>query len=137
MRINMPWGLIIVVASILVVGCRLDTAEDDLYGAGYIIVNEHIWSENYMTPYPFTVSKGEISCVSNPGFSRVVYFEAERYTDESYIGTPLNKSAVDALNQANMSANVLYSIKENADLSDAVQIGLKVCDEYKDYLKNP
>ena len=50
MRINMPWGLIIVVASILVVGCRLDTAEDDLYGAGYIIVNEHIWSENYMTP---------------------------------------------------------------------------------------
>jgi len=36
-----------------------------------------------------------------------------------------------------MSVNVLYSIKENADLSDAVQIGLKVCDEYKDYLKNP
>lgn len=69
-------GVNIVVASILVMCCRLDTAEDDIYGTGYIIVNEHIWSENYITPYPFTVSKGEISCVSNPGFGREVYFEA-------------------------------------------------------------
>ncbi len=134
MRINLPWWLI-ATAPILLVGCNSDTAKDDLYGAGYIVVDERTWGENYTTPYPFTVPEGEISCGSHPAFGREVYFEPKGYTDESYIGTPLNKSAVDSLNQANMSANVPYSIKENADLSDAIKAGLRVCDEFKDYLE--
>lgn len=127
MRINLPWWLI-PIASVLLIGCSPSTAEGELYGSGYIVVDEQTWGENYTTPYPFTAA-GEISCGSHPEFGREVYFEPKGYTDESYIGTPLNKSAVDSLMQDNMRANVPYSIKKNSDLSDAIQIGLRLCDE--------
>ncbi len=136
MRDNMSRGLI-TLAIFLLVGCSSGTAEDDLYGAGYVIVNEQTWGDSHTTPYPFTVPEGEISCGSNPIFGREVYFEPKGYTDESYIGTPLNKSAVDALSQADMSANVPYSVKVDVDLNEAVQAGLEVCNEQKDYLHNP
>lgn len=136
MRINMPRRLIITVVSVLIMGCNSSTTEDELYGSGFIIVNEQTWGANHTTPYPFTMAEGEISCVSDAIFGRQVYFEPKGYTDESYIGTPLNKPAVDALHQANMSTNVPYSIKVGADLSEAVQAGLRVCDEQKDYLEN-
>lgn len=132
MRINMSWWLM-AIAPVLLMGCSPSTAEDQFYGSGYIVVDEQTWGENHMTPYPFT-APGEISCGSHPEFGREVYFEPKGYTDESYIGTPLNKSAVDSLNQANMSANVPYSIKVGADLNEAIQAGLRVCDEYQDYL---
>lgn len=134
MRINMSWWLM-AIAPVLLMGCSPSTAEDQLYGSGYIVVDEQTWGENHTTPYPFTAA-GEISCGSHPEFGREVYFEPEGYIDESSIGTPLNKSAVDSLNNANMSANVPYSIKVGADLNEAIQAGLRVCDEYQDYLQN-
>ena len=134
MRINMSRWLI-AIAPVLLIGCSPSTAEDELYGAGFIIVNEQTWGENHTSPYPFTVA-GEISCGSHPEFGREVYFEPVGYTDESNIGTPLNKSAVDSLDRDNMKANVPYSIKKGADLSDAIQIGLRVCDERQDNIKN-
>lgn len=126
----------VVVASILVIGCGQSTAEDDLYGAGFIIVSEQTWVANHTTPYPFTVAEGEISCGSDAIFGRQVYFDPKGYTGESHIGTPLNKSASDALNQADMSSNVPYSVKVGADLNEAVQAGLRVCNEQKEYLRN-
>ncbi len=135
MRINMSRWLI-AIAPILLIACNSSTTDDELYGAGFVVVNEQTWGENYTTPYPFTVSEGEISCGSHPEFGREVYFEPTGYTDESNIGTPLNKSAIDSLNQANMSANVPYSIKEGADLSDAIKAGLRVCNEQQDSLKS-
>ncbi len=135
MRINMPWWLI-TVASVVLVECNSGIAENDLYGSGFIVVNEQTWDENYKTPYPFTVPEGEISCSSHTAFGREVYFDPKGYTDESYIGIPLNKSAVDSLEQSNMNANVPNSVKEGADLSDAIQVGLKVCDEQEDMIKN-
>lgn len=134
MRINMSRWLI-AIAPVLLIGCSPSTAEDEIYGAGFIIVNEQTWGENHTSPYPFTVA-GEISCGSHPEFGREVYFEPVGYTDESNIGTPLNKSAVDSLDRDNMKANVPYSIKKGADLSDAIQIGLRVCDEQQDNIKN-
>ena len=107
-----------------------------MYGVGYIVVNEQTWSKNYTTPYPFTVPKGEIGCASNPAFGREVYFHPKGYTDESYIGTPLNKSAIEGLKLNRLMPNVPYNVKEGADLNEAVQIGLKVCDEYEDRLTN-
>ena len=124
------------VASVAFIGCSSGTTQDDLYGSGFIEVNEQTWSENHKTPYPFTVLEGEITCGSHPVFGHEVYFEPKGYTDESYIGTPLNKSAVDALKQGNMSSNVPYSIKKGADLNEVVQVGLRVCDEQKDSLAN-
>ncbi len=132
MRINMSRWLI-AVASIVIIGCSSDN-KDEMYGSGYIIVSEQTWSKNYTTPYPFTVAEGEIACASNPAFGREVYFHPKGYTDESYIGTPLNKSAVDGLKLSRLTANVPYNVKEGADLNEAVQIGLKVCYEQEDKL---
>ena len=76
--------------------------------------------------------EGEIGCASNPAFGREVYFHPKGYTDESYIGTPLNKSAVDGLKLNRLTPNVPYSVKKGTDLNEAVQVGLKVCDDYED-----
>ena len=134
MRINMSSWLI-AVASIVIIGCSSDN-KDEMYGVGYIVVSEQTWSENYTTPYPFMVPEGEIGCASNPAFGREVYLHPKDYTDESYIGTPLNKSAVDGLKLNRLMPNVPYSVKKGADLNEAVRIGLKVCDEYEDRLAN-
>ncbi len=109
MRINMSRWLI-AVASIVIIGCS----------SGYIVVNGQTWSKNYTTPYPFTVPEGEIMCGFHPAFGREVYFQPEGYTDESYIGTPLNKSAVNSLKQSNMSASLPHSVKEEANLNEVV-----------------
>ncbi|WP_227672312.1 hypothetical protein [Psychrobacter urativorans] len=141
MRVNMSRWLVAVasvasVASVAIIGCSTTDSEDERYGSGFIVVSEGSWDTDHMTPYPFTVPEGEISCGFHPAFGREVHFEPKGYTDESYVGTPLNKSAVDALKQSNLTSNVSYGIKEGADLSEAIQIGLKVCDEQNDMLAN-
>ena len=135
MRINMSRWLI-AVASVAIIGCSSGTIEDDLYGSGFIEVNEQTWGKNYTTPYPFTMPEGEIACASNPAFGREVFFHPKGNTDESYVGIPLNKAAVDGLKLSRLTPNVPYSVKKGADLSEAVQIGLKVCDEFEDKLAN-
>ena len=135
MRINMSRWLV-AVASIVIIGCSSDITEDEMYGSGFIVVNEQTWSKNYTTPYPFTVAEGEIGCASNPAFGREVFFNPNSYTDESYIGTPINKAAVDGLKLSRLTPNVPHSVKEGADLREAVQIGLRVCDEQEDELAN-
>ncbi|WP_201508245.1 hypothetical protein [Psychrobacter proteolyticus] len=123
-----------VVASLAIIGCGTASSEDETYGSGFIVVSEETWGTDHTTPYPFTVPEGEISCGFHPGFGPEVYFQPLGYSNESNIGTPLNKAAVDSLKQSNMSSNVPYSIKEGADLSDAIQAGLRVCDEQSDIL---
>lgn len=136
MRIDMSRWLISL-ALVSIVGCTpAPQTHDESYGAGYINVSELFWGANHKGPYPFTVSGGEISCVYYPTFGREVYFEPEGFTDESYIGTPLNKAAAEALKRDGMIPNVPYSIKKGADLSEAREIGLQVCDEQQDMLEN-
>lgn len=95
------------------------------------MVHEIFWSADHDTPYPFTTS-GEISCVYYPDFGIEVYFEPAGYSKDSSIGTPLNKAAAKALKRDGMKPNVPYSIKKGADLSEAVEVGLKACDEQRD-----
>lgn len=78
--------------------------------------------------YPFTTD-GEISCGIHPEFGPTVYFDPVGFTDESYIGTPLNKAAAEFLNQAGLTPNVPHSIKKGADLSEARALGLEVCNK--------
>ena len=125
-----------VVASLAIIGCGTASSEDETYGSGFIVVSEETWGTDHTTPYPFTVPEGEISCVFHPASGREVYFQPKGYTDESYMGTPLNKSAVDGLKLGRLTSNVPYNIKKRADLNEAVQIGLKICYEQEDSLAN-
>ena len=95
--------------------------------SGNTVVHEAFWGIDHKMPYPFTTS-GEISCVYYPRGVEV-YFEPAGYIDESSIGTPLNRAATEALKRDGMKPNVPYSIKDGADLSEAIDVGLKLCDE--------
>jgi len=129
--------LVFIVFPLFIASCMPTEKEyDEYYGSGFTNVNEIWWSLDHTASYPFTVSHGEISCSVHPKFGRKVYFMPDGYTDESYIGTPLNKSASDFLEQNSMHPNVPYRIKKSADLSEAIAIGLKVCDEQQEVLGN-
>ena len=99
-------------------------------------MDETQWSLVHSSPYPFTVPYGEISCTSHPSFAREVYYAPDGFTDESYVGTPLNKAAINSLKRDDMRSNVPYSIKKGVDLSVAVNIGIKVCEEPQSVLKS-
>lgn len=61
-----------------------------------------------------------------------VYFEPTGYIEDSTISTPLNQAAAKALKRDGMEPNVPYSIKKGADLSEAVEVGLRACGEMLD-----
>lgn len=129
MRINLPrWLIGIAVLSLAACTSSQNDSYASQFVSGYVVVHEIFWSADHDTPYPFTTS-GEISCVYYPDFGIEVYFEPVGYIDESSIGTPLNKAAAESLKQAGLVPNVPYSIKKGADLSEAREVGLKMCDE--------
>lgn len=130
MRIDMPRWLISAVVLFSVTACTpsQDRSYASKFVSGNTVVHEVFWSVNHKTPYPFTTS-GEISCVYYPDFGIEVYFEPAGYSKDSSIGTPLNKAAAKALKRDGMKPNVPYSIKEGADLNEAVEVGLSLCDE--------
>ncbi|MGB5878005.1 MAG: hypothetical protein WBG84_11690 [Psychrobacter nivimaris] len=124
MRIDMSRRLISI-AALSLAACTPAQDERDKFVSGDVAVHEVFWGADHDTPYPFTTS-GEISCVYYPTGIEV-YFEPAGYSKDSSIGTPINKAAADALKRDGMEPNVPYSIKEGADLSDAVEVGLKAC----------
>jgi hypothetical protein len=128
MRINLSWWLISI-AALSLAACIPEDQNSDF---GITIVHESFWGTDYKTPYPFTVV-GAISCSIHPEFGSEVYFKPAVYIDESYIGTPLNKAAKESLKQAGLTPNVPYSIKEGADLSDAKEVGMQLCDKQRKY----
>lgn len=123
MRINLPRRLVSLIA-LLITACT--PAQEEIQGSGFVEVNEVFWGANHDTPYPFTTD-GEISCGVHPEFGPAVYFEPIGFIGESSIGTPLNKAAAESLKQAGLTPNVPYSIKKNADLNKAREIGLRMC----------
>ena len=129
MRIYMSRWLISIAAPLLI---ACSPSQDDSYARQFVssgvAVHEVFWAVDHDTPYPFTTS-GEISCVYYPEFGTEVYFEPAGYSEDSSIGTPLNKAAAKSLKRDNMTPNVPYSITKGADLSEAIEIGLKACNE--------
>lgn len=128
MRIDMSRRLVSI-AALSLAACTPAQDERDKFVSGDVAVHEVFWAVDHNTPYPFTTS-GEISCVYYPEFGTEVYFEPAGYSKDSSIGTPLNKAAVESLKKDGMIPNVPYSIKKGADLSEAVEVGLKLCGEY-------
>lgn len=133
MRINLSRWLISAVLSLAACTPSHNDSYASQFVSGYVVVHEIFWFADHDRPYPFTTS-GEISCVYYPEFGTEVYFEPAGYINESSIGTPLNKAAAESLKQAGLVPNVPYSIKKGADLSEAREIGLRVCDEQRDKL---
>ena len=127
MRINMSRWLINI-AALSLAACSPAQDDSHKFVSGDVAVHEVFWAVDHNTPYPFTTS-GEISCVYYPEFGTEVYFEPAGYSEDSSIGTPLNKAAAKSLKKDGLIPNVPYSIKKDADLSEAVEVGLKACDE--------
>ena len=132
MRIDLSRWLIGILLFLSVTACTpsQDRSYASKFVSGNTVVHEMFWGADHDTPYPFTTS-GEISCVYYPDFGIEVYFEPAGYSKDSSIGTPLNKAATEALKRDSMKPNVPYSIKEDADLSEAVRVGLRACDEQR------
>lgn len=129
MRINMSrWLIILAALSVAACAPSQDRSYASKFVSGNTVVHEVFWGVDHKTPYPFTTS-GEILCVYYPDFGIEVYFEPAGYSKDSSIGTPLNQAAAKALKRDGMKPNVPYSIKKGADLSEAVEVGLKACDE--------
>lgn len=126
MKIDTSRWLISLVA-LLVTACTPAQDDSHKFVSGYVAVNEMFWGVNHDTSYPFTTS-GEISCVYYPEFGTEVYFEPVGYSEDSSIGTPLNKAAAKALERDDMTPSVPYSIKKDSNLSEAIEVGLRACE---------
>ena len=116
--------LISVAAALSIAACT--SAQDNSHSTDFVTVNESDWYGEHYTAYPFTVP-GEIVCITNPEYGPSVYFHPIGFTDESYIGTPLNKAAAESLKRDGMMPNVPYRVKTRVDLSKAIEVGLKLC----------
>lgn len=64
-----------------------------------------------------------------------IYFYPVGFTDDSYIGTPLNKAATKSLKRDHMTPSVPYLLKRSAGLSTAKDIGLRGRDEQLNIIK--
>ncbi len=94
----------------------------------FIKVSQTQWAAmNNINPFPFTVEYGEIACSSN----EVYFFPNDTANDESLNGWPLNKLAETRLKEAKFKPTVANTIKPNADLSEAIRIGLDHCEKVR------
>ncbi|MES1964959.1 hypothetical protein M0N77_06390 [Psychrobacter sp. AH5] len=103
-----------------------DTDTDD-----DIAVVDIFWSSyGNVKQYPFTIKSGHIAC----SFNEVDFYPDDTANDESSIGWPLNKVAQDSLKSSGMKPNVENAIKPNADLSEAIRMGLDRCKQVQQQL---
>lgn len=84
------------------------------------MISEEIWQLMGLKNYPFTKA-GDIACSLN-----AVEFYPDTLKEES-VGLPLNKLAVDRQKSGNLIPNVENAIKTNAQLEEAIELGLKIC----------
>ncbi len=98
-----------------------------------IEVNDIYWSSyGNVEPYPFTTEFGYIACSIN----EVYFYPDNTADDESQIGLPLNKLAQQRQDAIGMKPTVPNAIKPNADLSEAIRMGLDRCKQRKAQLDN-
>ena len=86
-----------------------------------IVVDEIRWKWAKLGDYPFLIG-GDLAC--NNG--SVEFYPNSLH--EQDIGLPLNQTAIDQFKQDNLIPNVPNVIKPHADLSQAIKLGLMICD---------
>ena len=117
---------------LLLAACQPIENEVD-YTDDFIRVNEFYWSTfGNVRPYPFTTEFGDIACSMN----EVSFFPDDTANDESQVGLPLNKLAQQRQNESGIKSTVKNAIKPNADLSEAIRMGLDRCKQRKAQLEN-
>ena len=93
-----------------------------------IMVTDFYWSTyGNVKPYPFTTKSGYIAC----SLDEVYFYPDDTADDESQIGFPLNKLAQQRQAAIGMKPTVSNAIKPNADLSEAIRMGLDRCKQRK------
>jgi hypothetical protein len=96
-----------------------------------IEVNDIYWSSyGNVEPYPFTTQYGHIAC----SLDEVTYYPNDTINDESQVGLPLNKLAQQRQDDSNIEPTVKNAIKPNADLSEAIRMGLDRCKQVQQRL---
>ena len=109
---------IILLLPLLLIACQPVFVDDT------VSINKADWlAMNSDKPYPFTTDSGHIACSMN----EVYYFPNDTVNDESNNGLPLNKLAQIRSQQEKITPNVENAIIPNADLSEAIRIGLDHC----------
>ncbi|WP_298970611.1 hypothetical protein [uncultured Psychrobacter sp.] len=104
--------------------CQSVNVDDDT-----IEVSKADWSAmGNSTPYPFTTDSGHIACSMN----EVYYFPDDTVNDESNNGLPLNKLAQTRSQQSGIAPNVQNAIIPDAELSEAIRMGLDHCEKVKE-----
>lgn len=109
---------IILLFPLLLIACQPVVLDDT------VSINKADWlAMNSDKPYPFTTDSGNIACSMN----EVYYFPNDTINNELSNGLPLNKLAQARSKQAEITPNVENAIIPNADLSEAIRIGLDHC----------
>lgn len=99
---------------------KINNSEFEVNG-DTIVVDEIRWKWAKLGEYPFTTG-GDLACSNDS----VEFYPQEMH--EQDIGLPLNQPAKDNFKKSNLTPNVANAIKPNADLSQAVKLGLMISD---------
>ena len=108
-------------------------AVDDEVIDDFEAISEALWTiKGYADPYPFTVKFGNIACTMN----EVYFFPNDTVNDASQMALPLNKLAQMKLKTENIQPTVKNTIKTDANLSEAIRIGLNICRKSNEQFNN-
>ena len=111
------------IALLLLTSCK-PIYSDEVIIDDAIGINKGLWViDGNVKPYPFTTDYGYIACSMN----EVYYYPDYTADDETQIGLPVNRLAQNKLKQDGLKPTVINAIKPNADLSEAIKIGLDHC----------
>ena len=92
-----------------------------IYNGDTLPIDEKSWNSLGYQNYPF-LTNGDLACTSDE-----IYFYPENSFNENAVGTPLNRKAEYSIKQHGWQVNVPYKIKQGADLTQAIKIGLDIC----------
>ncbi len=117
----------LILITLLLTACQpIDNTVNDT--DDFIRVDEFYWSTfGNVKPYPFTTQFGDIACSMN----EVYFYPDDTADDEWQVGLPLNKLAQQRQDAIGMKPTVSNAIKPNADLSEAIRMGLDRCKQTK------
>lgn len=125
---------VFIISSLLLSACTPTRPLEDGYDRNLVVngyslfingdtvsIDPFIWQQAKLGDYPFTTA-GELACSNDS----VEFYPKTLHDDD--VGLPLNQTARNKYKQANLTPNVAPSIKPQADLTQAIYVGLSLCE---------